>query len=56
MTRLTARAETAGIEAITLSPRLDDFNDDLRTFGADALRIELSAQVAPSDHARFMKP
>ena len=31
-------AEAAGIEAIALSPRLGDFNEDLRIFGVDELR------------------
>ena len=31
VTALTERAEAAGIEAIALSPRLGDFNEDLRT-------------------------
>ncbi len=55
MDSLTARAGDAGIEAIALSPRLDDFNVDLRTFGADALRVASRAQIAPGDVARFMK-
>ena len=36
--RLTERAEAAGIRAITLSPRLGDFNDDLRERGLAELR------------------
>src|SRR5258707_11163370 len=31
---LTERTRSAGIEALTLSPTLEDFNDDLRTFGS----------------------
>ena len=34
MATLLDRAQEAGIEAITLSPRLGDFNEDLRTLGA----------------------
>ena len=34
---LAARARAAGIEAIVLAPRLDDFNDDLRQLGPRAL-------------------
>ena len=52
--RLSQRAEDAGIEAITLSPRLGDFNDDLRLLGVDQLRDMLRVQVAPKDVARFM--
>jgi len=52
--RLTQRAKDAGIEAITLSPQLGDFNDDLRLLGVDALRDTLRVQIAPEDVARFM--
>ncbi len=55
MTRLIDRASEAGIEAIALSPRLDDFNEDLRKLGLDALRASLRGQIAPEDIARFME-
>ena len=45
--------ETAGIEAIPLSPRLGDFNEDLHVFGVDALRIAVRIQLAPEDVSRF---
>ena len=51
---LTERANAAGIEAIVISPSLSDFNEDLRTLGLDALRMEARLQVAPQDAARFM--
>jgi hypothetical protein len=51
---LTERAEAAGIEAIALSPRLADFNEDLRAFGIDTLRAALRIQLAPQDVIRFM--
>ena len=54
MTALTGRANAAGIEAIALSPRLGDFNEDLRTFGIDDLRAALRTQLAPQDVVRFM--
>jgi hypothetical protein len=54
MAALTGRAQAAGIEAITLSPRLGDFNEDLRLAGPDALRAALRTQIAPQDVARFM--
>ena len=38
---LTERAEAAGIEALALSPRMGDFNEDLRAFGLGALRPAL---------------
>ncbi|MGY3539836.1 hypothetical protein ACVIIY_004056 [Bradyrhizobium sp. USDA 4515] len=51
---LIGRANSAGIEAIVISPELGDFNEDLRTLGLDALRTEARLQVAPQDVARFM--
>ena len=54
MTGLTERDEAAGIEAIALSPRLGDFNEDLRTLGIDELRTVLRNQLAPQDVVRFM--
>ena len=51
---LVDRAAKAGIEAIELSPRMEDLNEDLRLLGIDALRAELRAQLAPEDTARFM--
>jgi hypothetical protein len=54
MTALTGRAEAAGIEAIALSPRLGDFNEDLRALGLDALRAALRTQLAPQDVVRFL--
>ena len=53
---LVERANAAGIEAIVLSPRLGDFNEDLRHFGADALRAILRVQIAPQDVPRFLSP
>jgi hypothetical protein len=54
MATLIERASDDGIEAIVLSPRLADFNDDLRMLGPDALRAALRAQIASRDAARFM--
>jgi len=51
---LLQRAETAGIEAVPLSPRLGDFNEDLQIFGLDALRAALRMQLAPEDVSRFL--
>jgi hypothetical protein len=51
---LTQRAASAGIEAITLSPRLSDFNEDLHVFGRDALQAALRIQLAPEDVDRFL--
>jgi hypothetical protein len=52
---LHARADDAGIELIGLSPRLGDFNDDLRALGRGALRAILHPQLAPADVARFLE-
>lgn len=51
---LTQRAGAAGIEAIALSPRLGDFNEDLHVFGIDALRAAIRIQLAPEDVSRFL--
>ncbi|WP_374252970.1 toprim domain-containing protein [Xanthobacter sp.] len=51
---LIERANAVGIEAIALSPMLGDFNEDLRTFGRDALMAQIRVQLAPQDVARFM--
>jgi len=51
---LIERAMGAGIEAITLSPTLGDFNDDLRHLGIIALRAAVRVQIAPEDVTRFM--
>lgn len=51
---LTERVQAAGIEAITLSPILGDFNEDLLAFGTSALRANLRVQLAADDVARFM--
>jgi len=53
VTALTERAEAAGIETIAWSPRLGDFNEDLRTFGIDELRAALRTQFAPQDVTCF---
>lgn len=53
---LAQRAGATGIEAIALSPRLGDFNEDLHVFGSDALRAALLIQLAPEDVDRFLLP
>ena len=52
---LADRARAAGVEALTLVPALDDFNEDLRRLGAEVLRDGLRAQLAPDDRVR-MRP
>lgn len=51
---LTQCAKAAGIEALVLSPRTGDFNEDLHAFGLGALRAALRIQLAPQDVVRFM--
>ena|SRR5882672_3004009 len=51
---LISRAQSAGIEALTLSPTLGDFNDDLCQLGADQLCATLRVQLAPEDVPRFL--
>ena len=51
--RLRDRARAAAIEARALWPVTDDFNADLRRFGADALLARLRAQLTPEDAERF---
>ena len=48
---LADRACAAGVEALTLVPALDDFNEDLRRLGAEMLRDGLRTQLAPDDGA-----
>lgn len=55
MATLIERAHAAGLEAIVLSPSLEDFNEDLRILGQDSLRAALRVQIAPQDVARFME-
>ena len=55
MTTLIDRAQSAGIEALALSPALSDFNEDLRLLGIDAFRAAIRGQIAAQDVARFME-
>ena len=51
---LTERAEAAGIDALVLSPRLGDLNEDLQAYGSDAVRAAVCTQLAPEDAVRFI--
>jgi hypothetical protein len=51
---LTERAQAVGIEALTLTPALGDFNEDLCQLGVDELRAALRLQLAPEDAPRFL--
>ncbi len=52
---LIDRSRGAGIKAITLSPHLGDFNEDLHALGIDALRASIGVQIAPEDVVRVME-
>jgi len=52
---LIERANAEGIEAISLSPALGDFNEDLRQLGIDALAASVRVQLAPEDVLRFLR-
>lgn len=52
---LVARAKGVGIEAISVSPMREDFNEDLRWRGVDALRATLMEQLHPDDVHRFVE-
>ncbi|BCH21560.1 hypothetical protein MesoLjLb_13450 [Mesorhizobium sp. L-8-3] len=54
--RLLERAAAVGIETVVLSPRLEDFNEDLRLYGPDALRTLMRPQLIHEDASRFMAP
>ena len=51
---LLDRVHGAGIEAITLSSILGDFNDDLAARGPDGLAAQIRVQIAPEDVGRFV--
>jgi len=51
---LAERARAAGIEALTLSPAMLDFNEDIRQLGIQHLRAALRVQLAPDDVPRFL--
>jgi hypothetical protein len=53
---LTERAQSAGIEALTLTPALGDFNQDLRQLGVEELRAALRTQLVPEDVPRILLP
>ena len=52
---LLDRAGAAGIEAIVLSSKLADFNEDLCDLGINVLRDNVRMRLAPQDGARFMR-
>lgn len=52
---LTRRADPAGIEIVSLEPRLDDFNSDLGAFGLERLVASLRVQLRAVDAAHHLK-
>jgi hypothetical protein len=54
MMRLSRRARQLGIEVLTLTPRLNDFNEDLRRRGSECLVADLRDQLVPQDAMRFL--
>jgi hypothetical protein len=52
---LMARAQAAGVEALTLVPVLKDFNDDLRQRDAAIIAGSVRMQLAPEDVTRFWR-
>ena len=52
--RLAGRAGADGIEAIGLTSRLEDVNEDLHAFGLTELRAQLRPQLAPEDVERLL--
>ncbi len=52
--RLAERASADGTEAIRLTTRLEDVNEDLRAFGLTELRADLRPQLAPEDVERLL--
>jgi hypothetical protein len=55
MERLSRRARESGIEVLTLTPRLGDFNEDLRRLLRGSLVEDLRAQLVPQDAMRFLQ-
>ena len=52
--RLIERAIEAGIEPIVLSPRMEDFNEDLRYLGLEPLRTSIADQLLRWDRVRYL--
>lgn len=50
---LSGRARASGVELRSLTPRLGDFNDDLRQLGPSTLAGHVFAQLPESDLMRF---
>lgn len=53
---LMARAQAAGIAAVTFVAALADLNEDLCQLGSVALAASIRSQLVPEDDARFWQP
>ncbi|RWE06350.1 MAG: DNA primase [Mesorhizobium sp.] len=51
---LVERAIEAGVEPIVLTPRMEDFNEDLHHRGLPALRAWIAEQLARGDRYRYL--
>ena len=56
MAILVKRTAAANIELVSLSPALDDFNDDLSRLGARSLIGTVAAQLREDDRQRLQEP
>ncbi|WP_327754105.1 toprim domain-containing protein [Sphingobium sp. SJ10-10] len=54
LAKLTERGSAAGIEVVSLSPILGDFNDDLRLIGPERMCAAIATQLVPEDANRFL--
>ena len=55
LTTLTERAEPLGISVVSLEPRFDDFNSDLRAFGRERLAAAVRVQLQAADAVQFLR-
>jgi len=53
---LTERGKDAGIETIVLTPRMEDFNEDLHTRGLPSLRDWIAGQLLRHDRLQYLVP
>lgn len=53
---LTERSREAGIETIVLTPRMEDFNEDLHARGLPSLRNWIAGQLLRRDRLHYLAP
>ncbi|WP_216333567.1 toprim domain-containing protein [Rhizobium sp. X9] len=51
---LSRRAQECGVLPLVLSPKLGDFNEDLRRLGPDGLTADLRSQLTPEEAMAFL--